>query len=475
MKTIFVSGTFNIVHPGHQRLLRFAKSLGRKLIVGVLSDKIINDKSYINEDLRLEGVQSLSYVDHAKIIKSSLSETIKEIKPDIIVKGKEFEKKFNIEKDLLKKYKGKIIFSSGDISFSSSDILNKEFNNLNNGKINLPEEYINRHKIKTHNLIQTVNKFSKLKVCVIGDLILDEYIMCDPIGMSQEDPTLVVTPTESKMFVGGAGIVAAHCAALGAKTNFISIVGKDKLSKIGENMLKEKGVYAKLIPDVSRQTTLKQRFKKFNHSLLKVSHFQNHSITIELQNELVKKFEAIAKNLDVLIFSDFNYGVLPKEVIKNIIKICRTNKIFISADSQSSSQLGDIGKYKGAHLVTPTEYEARLFTRNTEDGLVILSESITNQIKCKNILLKLGREGIFIHNGKKAKSKFITDRISALNKFPQDVAGAGDSLLAVATLALFLGSTIWEAGLLGSIAASVQVSRLGNVPIRSKEILSILK
>ena len=125
MKTIFVSGTFNIVHPGHQRLLRFAKSLGKKLIVGIYSDKLLNDKSFISEDLRVEVVKSLSYVDQAIIIKNSVSKTITNLKPDIVVKGKEFEKKFNIEKDLVSSYGGKLIFSSGDIAFSSSEILNK--------------------------------------------------------------------------------------------------------------------------------------------------------------------------------------------------------------------------------------------------------------------------------------------------------------------------------------------------------------
>lgn len=475
MKTIFVSGTFNIVHPGHQRLLRFAKSLGKKLIVGIYSDKLLNDKSFINEDLRVEVVKSLSYVDKAIIIKNSVSKTITNLKPDIVVKGKEFEKRFNIEKDLVSSYGGKLIFSSGDIAFSSSEILNKEFYNLNENKITLPKEYINRHKIEKENLINIINKFSNLKVCVIGDLILDEFIICEPVGMSQEDPTLVVTPTEKKLFIGGAGIVAAHCAALGAKTNFISVVGKDDLGKKSKSMLEDKGVYVNLINDVSRQTTLKQRFRKYNQSLLKISHFQNHSISSEIQYELIKSLDKIINNIDVVILSDFNYGVLTKPLINKIVKKCKSKKIFMSADSQSSSQFGDIGKYNNLNLITPTEHEARLSTRNTEDGLVILTEELLKQTKSKNILLKLGREGVFIHNGKKTKKSFKTDRIRALNNSPQDASGAGDSLLSVSTLSLHLGASIWEAGLLGSVAASIQVSRLGNIPIRAKEIISIIK
>ena len=77
-----------------------------------------------------------------------------------------------------------------------------------------------RHSIKVKDILTVVKDFKKLKICVIGDIIIDEYITCDPIGMSQEDPTIVVTPLDKQVFLGGAGIVAAHAASLGAKVHF---------------------------------------------------------------------------------------------------------------------------------------------------------------------------------------------------------------------------------------------------------------
>ena len=117
MKTVFVSGNFNVIHPGHQRLLKFAKGLGDKLIVGILPDKHIEGTSFIGEKLRLEGIQSISFVDEAFILKDSLQNTISKLKPNIIVKGKEHESKFNSELKAAQKYGGKLIFSSGDIVF----------------------------------------------------------------------------------------------------------------------------------------------------------------------------------------------------------------------------------------------------------------------------------------------------------------------------------------------------------------------
>ena len=96
-KIIFVSGNFNILHPGHQRLLMFAKSLGNKLIVGIVSDKLAGTSAYINEKLRLESVQNNSLVDKAFIIKDSIEAALLDLKPEIVVKGKEYQDKENIE------------------------------------------------------------------------------------------------------------------------------------------------------------------------------------------------------------------------------------------------------------------------------------------------------------------------------------------------------------------------------------------
>jgi bifunctional ADP-heptose synthase (sugar kinase/adenylyltransferase) len=123
-------------------------------------------------------------------------------------------------------------------------------------------------------------------------------------------------------------------------------------------------------------------------------------------------------------------------------------------------------------LLTPTEREARISTRNHQDGLVILAESLRRQSLAKNVLLKLGEEGLLIHAGDGATTNdWLTDRVSALNTAPKDVAGAGDSLLITSALTLAIGGTIWEAACLGSLAAAVQVGRVGNTPINIGELL----
>ena len=100
-----------------------------------------------------------------------------------------------------------------------------------------------------------------------------------------------------------------------------------------------------MFPDESRPTTLKKRYRANNKTLLRVNHLKQFSINEELQNSIIKKFLSIVDDLDFLVFSDFNYGVLTKNVISKIIKICKEKNLPYVADSQTSSQTGDVLKF----------------------------------------------------------------------------------------------------------------------------------
>ena len=159
-KTVFVAGNFNVLHPGHLRLLRFASECGGKLIVGVFSDRISGEGSYVPEELRLEGVKSNSWVDKVILIDDSVTEIIDKIRPDIVVKGKEYQNQFNPEEKILQSYGAKLLFGSGETTFSSLDILHKEFSQSTLKDITLPLAYMTRHSIDINILKDLIKGFS---------------------------------------------------------------------------------------------------------------------------------------------------------------------------------------------------------------------------------------------------------------------------------------------------------------------------
>lgn len=469
--TVFVSGHFNILHPGHLRLLRAAKDYGSRLIVAVESDRLAGNTAHLPEKLRLEGVQSHALVDEAFISDEPIVNIISRLRPDVVVKGKEHELRTNLELDVLKSYGGRLVFSSGESVFSSIDLIRKEFQIQDYQSIKLPMDYLSRHNIEKIKLIKFINEFKNLKICVVGDLIIDEYITCEPLGMSQEDPTIVVMPVDSTRFIGGAGIVAAHAAGLGSSVEFISVTGLDNSRDFAMETLAAAGVKANLILDENRPTTLKQRYRSKGKSLLRVSHLHQGSISAELQKKILEGVQLAIESTDLLVFSDFNYGCLPQKLVLQIVKLAKDRGILLAADSQSSSQVGNVSRFENMDLITPTEREARISTRNNEDGLVVLAEEIQKQSKAKNVLLKLGEEGLLIHSGALDGDDWLTDRIPGLNSAAKDVAGAGDSMLIASSMTLACKGTIWEAAFMGSLAAAVQVGRVGNTPLLNSELL----
>lgn len=473
-KTVFVSGRFNILHPGHVRLLRAAKDYGSRLVVGVESDRLAGFAAHISEAIRLEGVQSSIFVDEAFIFDEDVTEVIGRLKPDLVVKGKEHEASSNPELSVLERYGGRLVFTSGESIFSSLDLLRREFHLHQTGTVSLPADYLSRHSIEKSSLRTLVSDFGNLKVCVFGDLIVDEYITCDPLGMSQEDPTIVVTPIDSSRFLGGAGIVAAHAASLGADVKFMSVTGNDDLSGWALRELAEQGVDSHIAVDETRPTTWKKRYRCRGKTLLRVSELHQEPISSELQADILAKVELALEDSDLLVFADFNYGLLTQSLVDQVIIMAKRLGVFIAADSQSSSQIGDISRYVDVDLITPTEREARISLRDTGDGLVVLAERLRRQSRAHNIIVTLGEEGLLVHapNGtERNRDNWQTDRIEALNPAPRDASGAGDSLLIVGAMTMACGGTIWDAAILGSLAASVQVARIGNTPLGVDELV----
>lgn len=467
LRVVFVSGNFNILHPGHLRLLRFARECGDYLLVGVLDQT--SSRSYLPEDLRLESVQSINWVNRAFLLRDLPEQFIEALQPAIVVKGKEHENQHNPEAEVVARYGGKLLFSSGDLTFSSIDLMRHEWSEFNPSTIRTPSDYLARHNITPEAAIEALQRMEGLRVCVIGDIIVDEYITCDPIGMSQEDPTIVVVPIHNEKFVGGAGIVAAHAKGLGAQVRFFSVYGADETACYVRKTIASYNVDAHIHEDNSRPTTLKQRFRAANKTLLRVNHLRQHEINADLREMLLRDIVAALDDADLVIFSDFSYGTLPQSLVERIVAECSQRGIMMAADSQSSSQIGDISRFHGMAMITPTEREARLAVQDFDSGLVVLAEKLKQQTSAKNVVITLGSEGVLIHP---SSEDWTTDRLPALNTAPKDVAGAGDSFLITAAMTLVRGGNIWMAAYLGSLAAACQVGYVGNIPLSRQELMA---
>jgi rfaE bifunctional protein kinase chain/domain len=462
----FVAGNFNVVHPGHLRLFKFAAEVGDFLVVGINPDSCPGVT--VPSALRLEGVSAISIVRHAILLETSPEKFIAKLRPSFVIKGKEFESKHNPEEKIVHSYGGKLLFSSGEVRFSSLELLRKEYSQFEFSSIRKPKDFPDRHNFTIAGIKGKLSKFAGMRVLVIGDLIVDDYITCEPLGMSQEDPTIVVSPFDTKTFIGGAGVVAAHARGLGADVSYCSVVGEDEAASFAKELLASQGIKFDFFVDTTRPTTRKQRFRAQNKTLLRVNHLRQHAISKEIARKMLEAVERQLPQTDVLLFSDFNYGCLPQSLVDAIIERADRLRIPMFADSQASSQLSDISRFKGMTLITPTEREARLAAQDFNSGLAFLSEQLSEKASATNVVITLGSEGILVWG--KSKGVYLADQLPAFNNTPQDPAGAGDSLFTAMSMALRAGIDVWEAAYIGSLAAACQVARVGNSSLTLEDI-----
>jgi rfaE bifunctional protein kinase chain/domain len=470
-KKVFVSGKFAVIHSGHIRLFMFAKTIGINLIVALDTEGL--DEAEI--EWRTSFLKNQEFVDEVVLFNADIEKTILRIKPDIIIKGSEFSSRNNIEKEIVSTYGGELIFSSGSTFFSERDLLNSDEVISVDYSEKIPKDFLKRNGISLSDISEQILKFNNIKVCVIGDVIIDEYINCHPLGMSREEPNIVVTPIDSQKFLGGAGIVAAHTVGLGATTRLITITGKDEAGSWAVSKAAEYGITIKSIEDKTRPTNLKQRYKAGLQTLLKISHLSQDVVSDTIQNQIINEFEKIAPDIDLLILSDFSYGVLTKEVTTKLIKIAKLNGLVIAADSQTSSQLGDLSQFANVDLITPTETEARLELKDQKSGLAVIADKLRSKINSQSIIIKLGADGLVINGVKLDGTLLSLDALPAFNQNPIDVSGAGDSLLAAASLAITIENNLAKASLIGSLAAAIQIGRVGNIPIEKEKIISLIQ
>jgi rfaE bifunctional protein kinase chain/domain len=470
VRIAFISGNFNVVHAGHLRLFKFAAEMCDCLVVGLNPDT--TPSVSVPLAAREEGLRAIAMVDIVVPLTKPATSFIADLKPDFVVKGKEFEVRDNPEQKVVESYGGKLVFGSGEMRFSSLDLLHREYFETDYSSIRKPLDYPRRHGFDFAKLKSTLAKFSGLRLIVVGDLIVDDYISCDPLGMSQEDPTIVVTPVETKTFIGGAGIVAAHAKGLDAEVHFYTVTGKDEGAGFARCCLAEQGVDFSLFVDDTRPTTRKVRYRALGKTLLRVNHLRQHPVNPDIARKMLRAIEERLPSTDLLLFSDFNYGCLPQSLVDAIAERTAERGIMMGADSQASSQYADVSRYKGMTLITPTEREARLALRDFELGIAALGERLGEVARAENVVITLGSEGLLVFGMKDGKS--CTDQVPALNTAPKDVAGAGDSLFTCTSLALCAGADIWESVYLGSLAAGCQVSRVGNTPLTAADILNEL-
>jgi rfaE bifunctional protein kinase chain/domain/rfaE bifunctional protein nucleotidyltransferase chain/domain len=470
-KTIVLChGVFDIVHPGHLRHLAHAKSKGDILIVSITADKFIEkglNRPHVPENLRALNLSVFEMVDYVIIDRNKTAiDILNIVRPDFYVKGFEYFSSglpvtTKEEMKLVKKYKGRMIFSPGDFVYSSTKILNSNLPRISMEKLLM---LLNKNNLNFDKIKKSLKKFRNTSVHIIGDTILDTYTSGSFIGGQTKTPTFSILKQKVDNYIGGAAIVALHLKESGAKVNFTTVLGDDHLGRHVIENLKQKKIFLNSIIDVNRPTTNKNTIQTGAYKLLKVDTLDNTPISEDILNKICKNIRKIKS--DIVILSDFRHGIFNKYSIQKIIDSI-PKKIFKVADSQVASRWGNIIDFKKFDLITPNEKEARFSLADQDSSIGTLANLIKAQSKCKNLILKLGDKGIFCLGSKNENLQKNTNYFS-LDSFAGEVIdpiGSGDALLAYSSLSLYNTRSLIISGIIGSLAAASECESEGNIPI----------
>jgi len=473
-RVIMCHGVFDIVHPGHVRHLLYAKSKGDLLVVTVTADEHImkaNVRPYVPEELRAINLAAFEMVDYVVIDREATPiGNLKRIQPDYFAKGYEYvggklTPKTQEEADIVESYGGEMLYTPGDIVYSSSHIIETSPPNIAHEKLMV---LMDGEGLTFNDLREAVLKFDGSRVHLLGDTIVDSYTHCSMIGGMTKTPTMSVRFEEKQDFIGGAAVVAKHMRAAGAQVTFSTVLGDDSMKDMVLKDLEEQGITCSAIIDPTRPTTNKNAIVVGNYRLLKVDTLDNRSISEKILRQLCDELQQ--EKADAVVFSDFRHGIFNKHTIPELIAAIPEGA-FKVADSQVASRWGNILEFKGFDLITPNEREARFALADQDSVVRPLGVELFNRAECKTLMLKLGDRGMITFRDRPAQDARSFFTIESFCDRALDPVGAGDALVAYATMSMVTTGNEVIGAILGSFAAGMECERDGNVPITTRDVM----
>jgi len=470
---VMCHGAFDLVHPGHVRHLLYAKTKADVLVASLTADLHIGKAPYrpfVPQELRAINLAALEMVDYVLIDEDPTPlKNLEWIQPDFFAKGYEYQNgglnpRTKEEMDVVNAYGGEFLFTPGDIVFSSSAIIETAPPNLSTEKLLTLME---AEGVDFDRLRETLRKSEGIRVHVVGDTIVDSLSYTTMIGGMTKTPTPSVRFDRRVDFIGGAAVVAGHLRAAGAEVVLSTVLGDDLLKDFVLSTLSEMGADCRAVIDPTRPTTNKNAFVCGDYRLLKVDIVDNRSISdhvLETIAEQVRETPARA-----VVYSDFRHGIFNRLTIPKLVHAIPRGA-FRVADSQVASRWGNILDFRGFDLVTPNEREARFSLADQDSGVRPLASRLHEAAECGTLILKLADRGVLTcrAGGSESREFFVVD---SFTDRVVDAVGAGDALLAYATLAMVADGSPVVASILGSMAAGVECEKEGNVPIAPEDVL----
>ena len=326
-----------------------------------------------------------------------------------------------------------------------------------------------KNQLNSRRAIEIIGQFRSKNILVIGDVMIDRYVIGKVERINPEAPVPVLHAKSEHRATGGAGNTAKNSAALGASTKLIGVTGSDSASLELEETAIAEGYQPILVKDPGRSTIEKKRYMVGGQQMLRVDYEEIHCISSDIERQVINAIRDESKLVDAIIVSDYAKGLLTPTVAAEILAAAKSADIPIMADVKPTH----IEQFKGVSYISPNRKEAHEYlglNQHLNGGLD--KEELASKLRSNfetNVFLTLSEDGIFVHTAE-------TDGIHVPQVHPVEVAdtsGCGDTAAVAIVLAKLSGATDAEVAHIGNGAGAVIASKIGAVALSQEELLQV--
>lgn len=465
-KIVHCHGIFDLLHVGHIRYLEHAKKMGDTLVVTITQDQYVNkgpNRPAFTEHLRAESLAALDCVDYVAINQwPTAVETIKFLKPNFYVKGSDYKDskdditgKIKDEAETVQSIGGEIRFTE-DITFSSSHLINSIIPSFDEETNRYLHDF--RRKYSPDYILNLIENLQNLKVMVVGEAIIDEYVYCESLGKSGKESVLVMKYLSREQYAGGALAIANHLADFCDSVSLACYLGAEKTEEdFVRNSLKA-NVDPLFVYKSESPTIVKRRFVD-SYSLAKllgVYELNDELLNPDEENILCNILKEQLPEYNVVIVADYDHGLLTPKVIDLL-----TNKSrFLAVNTQiNAANMGfhTISKYAHADYVCIHEGEIRLDRRSRKGDLKDLICVLASRMGDPSIMITRGSHGSLFYRKDEGFTACPAFAVKVVDR-----VGAGDAVLALTSVMSADSVPADVINFVGNLVGADAVSIVGN-------------
>ncbi len=399
-KIVLCHGCFDILHPGHVRHLAWAKQQGDVLVVTVSSDAVVQKGPgwpFVPQELRAENLAAIEFVDYVAVDDGQWAGPILELlKPDVYVKGKEFEHvytgRIGRERALVQSYGGRVLFSSGDVVYSSTAIYRKE-----RLELGLPDERLRRFRQRNGVLLQDLEKLLEAgdsgRVVVVGDIPVLREVRCAATGGRSSAP---FKTAERRCRPSGTWEVASALQRLGAAVTLLGVVGEDRAADYLADQAGKTEMEVRLLRDPTRPTACIERFVQGRAVLFETHEYEGHPPEPGVEERLVDLLDRFVPGSAAVVVVDYGAGTIGESIVAEVRMRSRFSEAASLGFTDPFDGFPDLTRLEGLEIVLADEAVLRLSLCDGTSGVAEIAARAVRAVRCRHLAICLPDGGVLL-------------------------------------------------------------------------------